>query len=218
MNNWNKLITLEGKEESELTLFILSNRNNISYYDENTLVAVAQLMAMQLANSLSYYGLKRLLNNMKVGNVVISELLAEGLCGLMDSAVECNQLECIENGVAKLSDEGSSYMRYVTSILTKKLSKNLRENAFFTPHCDDVECDLGYFHSTCLKCEKPLMDYDIWWRKEEILSGKELKINCHHCQADLLILADKNGIWLTNDDGFMSFKMGMIAKQNDPLF
>jgi hypothetical protein len=65
----------------------------------------------------------------------------------------------------------------------------------FVSHCDGSEgysCDLGYFEYTCPACGRDCQDFDeVWWNKDDIYLGREVKFNCERCDKPLKIYYDK---------------------------
>lgn len=53
-----------------------------------------------------------------------------------------------------------------------------KTQAYFIGHCDEPECDLGAFHSTCPSCGLTDVDYDIWWEQDSIITGTPHIFEC----------------------------------------
>ena len=215
MKDWSKFITME-KKEADLALLIFLHAKNLWFYEAKVLVAVVQLMVSSLSGSLSSQDYRRLVENLNRSSSRVLDHLLESLDGLMDSAVECGQLEGIDGGMAKFDETGISYFKYVMNVTISNVINDIEEEGFFVPHCDDAECGLGTFKSTCLNCDRPIMDYDIWWRKDEVLNGREVELTCRWCEKELNIHADKSGIKVHRVKGWPS-RMG-VTKSGEPLF
>lgn len=63
--------------------------------------------------------------------------------------------------------------------------------AYFIQHCDHEDCDLGSFETTCPNCNKNIIDYDIWWKQDEIWSGSIIELNCSECKTLLSLSYNK---------------------------
>lgn len=71
----------------------------------------------------------------------------------------------------------------------------IKGEAYFINHCDDENCDLGSFDYVCPSCGKYCVDYDIWWKSDEVYSGKVINFNCLKCKIKLSLNYDiKNGM------------------------
>ena len=64
--------------------------------------------------------------------------------------------------------------------------------AYFIQHCDLPECDLGTFEYVCPKCEKYIIDYEIWWKEDNIWKGEEVNFQCPECGELLTVEWGKN--------------------------
>lgn len=66
----------------------------------------------------------------------------------------------------------------------------MKTEAYFIGHCDDENCDLGSFDYTCPCCGKFNVDYDVWWKADEIYGGTIHKFECDKCKANLVVKWD----------------------------
>lgn len=66
----------------------------------------------------------------------------------------------------------------------------MKEIANFIPHCDDDHCNLGSFQYICPACKKKNIDYDIWFKIDDIHHGLILDILCEHCFDKLSVYYD----------------------------
>lgn len=74
--------------------------------------------------------------------------------------------------------------------------------AYFINHCDLPECDLGTFEYKCPECKKYVIDYEIWWKQDEIWDGKKLNFKCPECGEELIVE------WNTED---LEYKVSKIC-------
>ena len=190
ITDWDNYLTLEG-DGRELSLFFLaaSKTSPRDYVNTKNVVACIQFMAKECVESLSFLDLKRLMKN-KDEMKELKDLVEEINIGMVDMADESDQLIGIEDGIAHFDETGLSYAKYLKSLLLSHIKKNVMEVVEFVPHCDDPDCGLGTFQSTCLHCERPMIDYDLWWKKDSIIAAKEYDITCYRCGGSLFIKHD----------------------------
>jgi hypothetical protein len=63
-----------------------------------------------------------------------------------------------------------------------------KTQGYFITHCDNPECDLGSFYYKCPVCKKNNIDYDIWWKQDNILCGESYDIECEECHETLKVI------------------------------
>ena len=56
-----------------------------------------------------------------------------------------------------------------------------KTEAYFISHCENEACDLGIFQYTCPHCKKTVSDYKVWWKQDDIWSGKPEVFDCKEC-------------------------------------
>jgi predicted RNA-binding Zn-ribbon protein involved in translation (DUF1610 family) len=62
--------------------------------------------------------------------------------------------------------------------------------AHFFEHCDLPGCDLGTFEYVCPVCGKHIIDYEIWWKEDDIWKGNKFSFKCPDCDNDLIVEVD----------------------------
>lgn len=67
----------------------------------------------------------------------------------------------------------------------------MKTEAHFVSHCDHESCDLGSFEYTCPKCNSIIIDYEVWWKQDEIYYGNIHEFNCEECKMKLNVEWDK---------------------------
>lgn len=63
--------------------------------------------------------------------------------------------------------------------------------AYFFEHCDEPGCDLGTFEYVCPECKGFTIDYEVWWKEDDIWKGEVVKFKCEKCGAELTVEWDK---------------------------
>jgi DNA-directed RNA polymerase subunit RPC12/RpoP len=77
----------------------------------------------------------------------------------------------------------------------------MKTEAYFMSHCDDnSECDLGCFWYTCPVCGKRIDDYDVWWKRDEIMDGTPEKFECEECKTQLIVKWDSYQYYVENNN------------------
>lgn len=67
----------------------------------------------------------------------------------------------------------------------------MKEIANFIPHCDNDHCDLGSFQYKCPKCGCNNVDFDMWWKIDELHHGSVIDLNCEFCKEALISYYDE---------------------------
>lgn len=67
-----------------------------------------------------------------------------------------------------------------------------KTEAYFMQHCDAETCDLGVFQYTCPHCNETVNDYEVWWKQDDIWSGKPETFDCEKCSKSLTVEWIKN--------------------------
>lgn len=62
---------------------------------------------------------------------------------------------------------------------------------YFFPHCEEENCILGRFEFKCPCCGEIAVDYDVWWKEDDIYSGNSETFNCDECGKELKVEWDK---------------------------
>lgn len=66
----------------------------------------------------------------------------------------------------------------------------------FIPHCDE-DCGLGAAWFNCPECGARQYNCDtLWWDREVMDDGKELKCRCDCCKIKLTASKDRNGDYI----------------------
>ena len=63
----------------------------------------------------------------------------------------------------------------------------MKTKAYFIPHCDNETCDLGTFQYICPHCNKNVIDYEVWWQQDNILTGTSEFFKCEECYEPLTV-------------------------------
>ncbi len=111
-----------------------------------------------------------------------------------------------------------SYVNYISTALSSNVRTTVRERGYFIEHCDDPSCGLGTFETICLHCNRPLIDYSVWWKRDDVLKGELQEISCYRCENTLVIHLDKE-VWIKRvDDALATYSdINMKALRKAPL-
>lgn len=63
--------------------------------------------------------------------------------------------------------------------------------AYFIPHCDNDNCDLGSLGYRCTHCNLEGNEYEVWWLQNDIFQGLTQIFECEHCKKKLKIYFDE---------------------------
>ena len=64
--------------------------------------------------------------------------------------------------------------------------------AYFIEHCDLPNCDLGTFEYVCPECGRHVVDYEVWWKEDDIWKGEIVPFKCLMCGKELFVEWDKD--------------------------
>ncbi len=67
-----------------------------------------------------------------------------------------------------------------------------KTEAYFIPHCDNENCDLGEFYYTCPSCNRSSIDNGMWWKQYDIREGNQEIFKCDKCDELLMVELAKN--------------------------
>lgn len=200
--NWEEHITLNASEERAVALYFLSFYKNVDEKDRDKIAFAVEEVVKRLLIASSYNDILRIMRDEEAASMLPLKDVVSNILDMMDNA-HGMPLKGATIRETVMSKSGEEYMKYLTGLLRENVKTTVREPAMFVSHCDDPSCDLGALHYMCLNCEKPSIDYDAWWKREDVMNGEEVQVDCYRCNEAMMMKKTDSGIWLKRVTSFV---------------
>lgn len=200
--NWEEHVTLNASEERAVALYFLSFYKNVDEKDRDKIVFAVEEVVKRLSIVCSYNDMFRIMQDEEAASMLSLKDVVSNILDMIENTDGMSlKGETVRETV--MNKSGDEYVTYLAVLLRENIKTAVREPAMFVPHCDDPSCDLGALHYMCLNCEKPSIDYDAWWKREDVMNGEEVQVYCYRCNEAMMMKKTDSGIWLKRVTSFV---------------